>query len=136
MSWLKKFGLVALKVFQVAVGFAPMGTQIVKQIDPAAAPVVDTLSKIAGFAQTIEANFAALVAAGQMQSKNGPQKMIAILPLVSQEVETWIGTQLPGSQKVHDTALFSKGVQEVAQGVVDILNSLNDNVEIAQPVQA
>lgn len=134
MSWLKKYGLEALKIFQIAMGIMPAVAPVIEQVAPQSAGTLDTLSKIGSLVQNIEASFAALVQDGQMASKNGAQKLAAILPLVDQELQAWVASALPGSQKVHDQATWDKGVQEVTQGVVDILNSLADNVVVTKPV--
>jgi len=58
---------------------------------------------------------------------SGAQKLQFIIPLVANIVKT---SEMVTGHQIGDDALFVKGTTEIAQGVVDVLNSLkSDNVK-------
>lgn len=76
--------------------------------------VVNDLNLIAGQVSTIEV---------ALNGKTGAEKFQALLPLVAQIIRT---SELVSGKEIADEAKFQQGVQEVAQGVVDILNSIHE----------
>lgn len=114
MNFLKKIGLGIIKYLplvlggvQMAGGFAPTSAQ----------PFVDKLEAILASGQSIELTFERAYS-GQ---KTGPQKIVALAGSVGDILK-----QLPLviTHGIADQTVFSKGAQEIAQGVVDVMQSL------------
>lgn len=57
-------------------------------------------------------------------------------PEVSTLIQQWLAADFPGTAKIGNQTLFAQGVQEVSQGVVDILNSLSTNPTTNNPIGA
>lgn len=133
ISWLKKYGLTILKDIGIVLGFVPQITTATGSSGGSVTKVVDTLTGIAGIVQTIEAAFAA---AFGPTAQTGAAKLQAIQPEVSALIQQWLAADFPGTAKIGNQTLFAQGVQEVSQGVVDILNSISTAPATASPVQA
>lgn len=133
ISWLKKYGLTILKDIGIVAGFLPaVASAAGESSNPTVTKVSDTLTGVANIIQTIEGAFAAAYGAAQ----TGAAKMSAVLPFVSQLVQQWLADNFPGSAEIGDQTLFQKGVGEIAQGVVDVLNSLKSTPETSTPVKS
>lgn len=133
ISWLKKYGLTILKDIGIVAGFLPaVASAAGESSNPTVTKVSDTLTGVANIIQTIEGAFAAAYGAAQ----TGTAKMAAVLPFVSQLVQQWLADNFPGSAEIGDQTLFQKGVGEIAQGVVDVLNSLKSTPETSTPVKS
>ena len=111
---LAKAGAVALGVYPLV---QPMlGSGKAAQVT---GTVVNDLTQIAGLAGMIEI---------AMQGKTGADKMAALLPLARNVIAT---SELVSGKKVAHPELLEKAAQEIAQGVVDILNSLHEDAATA-----
>lgn len=117
MSFLKKLGSVLAKVAAVATGVYPLiqpalGSGKAAQLT---GTVVNDFTQISSVIVMIET---------ALQGKTGAEKMAAVIPLVANIVKT---SEVVSGKKIADEALFTKGIQELAQGAVDILNSLHED---------
>lgn len=112
MNFLKKIGAGIIKYLPLALGIG----QMVSTVKPEVAPAVDKLEQIQTLSMVLEKAFAA---SGQQQS--GPQKLLA---LVSFTTDILKQSELVVQHGIGDEALFGKGANEIAQGVVDVLQSL------------
>lgn len=113
VSFLKKIGLGIIKYAPPLLGIG----QIVAETNPKAAPVVSELSAIFAAGQAIEQDFAVAFSGQQ----TGAQKLLA-LTLQTQNI-----LQQLDLIKIHgiaDEVMFAKGANEIAQGVVDVQQSL------------
>jgi hypothetical protein len=79
-----------------------------------AGQVVNDLTLIANQAVTIET---------ALEGKAGADKFAALVPLVAGIIRT---SELVSGKEIADEAKFQQGVSELAQGVVDILNSIHE----------
>ena len=118
MSFLKKLGQVLAAVSTTALGIGPI-------VSPLFGSKGD---KIGGEIQTISNDFTLIsqqvaIIETALQGKSGAEKFAALLPLVSGVIMT---SQVVSGKKIADAALLQKGVSEVSQGMVDILNSLHE----------
>lgn len=112
---LKKFGQIVLKGATVATGLQPLlGKDTRAAI--AAGTVADTLGQIASVVGLIEAS-------GQAISAPGPQKLTMATPHVTQIVLS----SLVAGKKVKNHEKFAQGVKMLTTGVVEILNSLDED---------
>lgn len=94
----------------------------------AAALGADVLSQIAKLVQWAEFTAPTLIG----DTKSGPQKAQAISASVDSIIRAWV-TDVLGTA-VSDTTKYRVGVNEIQQGVVDILNSLAPAVTTKQTV--
>lgn len=117
MSFLKKLGQILATVTATAVGIGPIITPLfgsgAGKVGAGIATVVNDLTAIASLIVQVEV---------ALQGKTGPEKFQAALNLVGPVIRT---SQLVAGKKIADEALLQKGIQEVTQGVVDILNSIH-----------
>ena len=119
MSFLKKLGQVLATVATTAIGIGPI-------VSPLFGAKGD---KVGGEIQTVANDFTLIaqqvaVIEVALQGKTGAEKFAALLPLVSGVIMT---SQVVAGKKIADAALLQKGVNEVSQGMVDILNSLHQD---------
>lgn len=83
-------------------------------------------------AQAVSTGVNDLVAIGQqavtvevaMQGQPGPAKLAALIALVGPILKT---SELVAGKKIADEALFTKATQGIAQGAVDLLQSLHED---------
>jgi cellulase/cellobiase CelA1 len=133
ISWLKKYGSSILKDIGIVLGFVPLITQATNtSSNTTVTKVTDTLTGIAGIIQTVEAAFSAAFGSAQ----TGAAKLQAVQPEVTTLVQQWLAADFPGTAKIGNQPLFAQGVQEISQGVVDVLNSLSNNPQTVTPVNA
>ena len=117
MTFLKKLGQILLSVSTAALGVGPLvgplfgnkGTQVTTGI----ANVTSDLTSIGTVIVQIET---------ALQGKSGADKLQAAIALVGPIIRT---SQLVSGKKIANDALLQKGIGEVTQGMVDILNSID-----------
>ncbi|MBO0887486.1 hypothetical protein J2P12_00135 [Candidatus Bathyarchaeota archaeon] len=117
-SFLKKLGQIIANVAGVAAGVGPI---VIPFLGAGKAPAVaatgiNDLTSIGSLVVQIEAAFAAI------PGSTGAQKLQAAVPLVANIVRT---SEMLAGKKIHDETLFTKGCTEITQGVVDLLNSID-----------
>ena len=117
MSFLKKLGLVLAQVGATAVGLGPI---IAPLFGSGAGKANQVISTVTNDFTTIASLIVQVEVA--LQGKSGPEKFQAALNLVGPIIRT---SQLVSGKKIADEALLQKGITEVTQGVVDVLNSLH-----------
>lgn len=119
MKFLSRLGQLLAQGTAIWLGFAPL----VKGSVPGQSGTIDVISadltQIGNIIVTVEAM-------GQALGLKGPDKLKASIPLIAQ---VYLQSALLANQKIHDQALFMAGVEKVASGSADILNSLNDKIE-------
>jgi hypothetical protein len=118
MTFLKKLGQIIAQLAGAAVGIGPIIAPFLGGGKTAAVVTtgINDLTAIAKLTLTIEAAFASV------PNSTGAQKLQALVPLVSNIIST---SEVVSGKKVADPATFTKGCTEVAQGMVDILNSIS-----------
>ena len=121
MGFLKKFGQIILKFTEIAVG---VGGSVAAQIpgtkdDAMLARATDTLTEVARLVGLAEVF-------GQVSNLDGAAKLQAVAPTVAQIV---LRSDLMIGRKIKDPVKFQQGVTNIAGGVADILNSLEDSVD-------
>lgn len=119
MSFLKKLGLVLAQVGATAVGVGPLVAPFFGSGSQKVAQIVQVVSNdLAAISQVVIQIETAL------QGKEGVEKFRAAVALVGPIIRT---SQLVSGKKIADEALLQRGIEEVTQGVVDILNSLHQD---------
>lgn len=113
MKFLTKLGTIIAKVTAVATGIAPL----FPQYDKETGKVVDTLNGVAAIVMNVEVF-------GQVLNTPGADKLKAATPLVAQII---MQSDMMAGKKINDPVLFKQGVEKVAGGIADILNSVKDN---------
>lgn len=116
MSFLKKLGLVLAQVGAAAVGIGPL---VAPLFGSAGSRVVQVGAQVANDLTAISSVVVQIETA--LQGKEGAEKFRAAVALVGPIIRT---SQLVSGKKVADEVLLQKGIEEVTQGVVDVLNSL------------
>lgn len=118
MTFLKKLGQVLLKVAGVAAGVYPLVSPLIGsgKAGQITGTAVNDLTAIGAVIVQLETAF------GAVPGSTGAQKLQAAIPLVSNIIKT---SELVVNKKIANEALFTQGVTEVAQGMVDILNSIH-----------
>lgn len=114
MTFLKRFGMLLLKATQVVTGIAP-----VYQNDPHASSVIQEIQTDLG---SISAVIGSIEAVGQALNLPGPEKLKAAAPQVAQVI---LRSALLAKHKIKDETLFAQGSTKIADGMADILNSLD-----------
>jgi hypothetical protein len=117
MSFLKKLGEVLLTAGASAVGFGPLiaplfgsgGAKVGQEI----AAVSNDLTSIGSTVIQIEV---------ALNGKSGAEKLAAAVNLIGPIIRT---SELVAGKQIADPALLTKGIQEITQGVVDVLNSVH-----------
>ena len=82
-------------------------------------PIKDTMLEVRDAIIAVE-----LMATGIAGGATGPDKLRMAGPLVRDVI---LKSALVGNKDIEDKALFSKGVEGIASGMADVLNSLKDN---------
>jgi hypothetical protein len=120
MTFLKKLGAALLKITAIAVGIGPILQPLVGSGKSGAlvGTAVNDLTAIGSTIVQIETAFAAV------PGSTGAQKLQAAIPLVGNIVKT---SELVSGKKIANETLFTQAVQEIAQGMVDLLNSIDAN---------
>jgi hypothetical protein len=119
MTFLKKLGTILANVAGIAVGIGPIIQPFLGsgKAGAVAGTVVNDLTQIGSLVAVLES-------AGVSSNLTGPQKLQALIPLVANIVKT---SELVSGKKIADDAKFTLGCQEIAQGVVDVLNSIHED---------
>ena len=117
MTFLKKFGLAILKGIAIVSGVAPTISQ---QIPSSAGPIQTISKDLTQIAQII----ASIEAVGAALGLPGTQKLTAAAPQVAQII---LQSTLLVNHKIANSALFNQGCTKVADGMADILNSLDES---------
>jgi DNA mismatch repair protein MutH len=116
MSFLKKLGVFLAKGAKIGAqlaGILPMVQPMLGSAGPQIVKGVNDFSQIAAMISLIEV---------AMQGKPGNEKFAAVIPLIRNIVLT---SEAVSGKKIQNDLLFTKGVEEVAQGMVDILNAVH-----------
>ena len=116
MSFLKKFGQVALQVGKVLPTVGPILSAIIPgtkddAVIARATGAIDPIIKIVTDVEQI----------GTALSLSGPQKLTAATPLVAAALQPYAATR-----GIAAPGLFKAGCEKIAAGVVDVLNSLKE----------
>ena len=117
MNFLTKFGQIALKFIQVAVGVAPIFQAAIPQSAGTTSKVIDELQQIAAIVQQAEIFGAAL-------GLPGAQKLTGAAPSVAQMI---LQSSILAGRKIADPVKFQSGVTQVTAGMADILSALQDH---------
>ena len=118
MNFLKKLGQMIAKGIAVAVGIGPLVSPFLGSGKASGIEnqVVDDLTSIGQVVIQAEA---------MIQTPGaGAVKLAAVTPLVASIVRT---SQMVDGKKIQDEALFNRGAAKMADGAVDILNSLHES---------
>jgi hypothetical protein len=117
MTFLKKLGIILAQAGAFATGLTPLiqpllGSGATKVVQIAGA-ITDTLTQVGSVVVQMET---------ALQGKEGAEKFRAAVALVGPIIRT---SQLVSGKKIADEALLQKGIEEITQGVVDVLNSIS-----------
>jgi hypothetical protein len=114
-TFLQKLGAALSAGLQIVSGFFPILKPFLGSGTTAtvATTVVNDFTAIGQDALAIET---------ALQGFTGPQKLAALVKLITPTIQT---SELVAGHSIANQALFTQGVNEVGQGVVDILNSLD-----------
>ncbi len=115
MGFLKKFGQIALKVTQIAIGTAPLAEAAFPGAATSIRTVSQDLAQVASIIQQVEIF-------GQALSLPGASKLTAATPAVAQII---LQSSILSGHKINDPALFRSGCMKIADGMADVLNSLD-----------
>lgn len=119
MGLLKKFGQIVLKGVEIATGITPFIQGLIPaQYSGVTQTVTNDLQQIAEIIQDVEVF-------GQALGIAGPDKLKAAAPAVAQII---LKSSLLANHKIANPELFNQGCSKIADGMADILNSLEDNV--------
>jgi hypothetical protein len=116
MTFLKKLGQILATVTATAIGIGPLVGPLFGGGSKAGAVIGSVSNDLTAIGTVIAQIETAL------QGKTGADKLAAAIALVGPIITT---SQMVSGKKIADAAAFQKGVTEVTQGVVDILNSLD-----------
>lgn len=120
MSFLKKLGQVLATGTALITGFMPLVQPLLgrnNKLENVAAKITDTLTLIGTAVVTVETAFTGI-------ANSGAQKLAAAINLIGPMIRT---SELVAGKEIADEVLFQKGVNGIAQGVVDILNALKSS---------
>lgn len=118
LTFLKKLGQILVNVAGVAAGVGPIIAPFLGSGKPAvvANTAINDLTAIAQMVVEIETAF------NNVPNSTGQQKFQALVPLVKNIIST---SEVVSGKKLQNEALFATGCEEVAQGMVDILNAIH-----------
>lgn len=116
MSFLKKIGFVLLKGTEIITGLSPLLTGLIPGASAVAGKVVSELVQIGRIIVQVEA-------VGQALGLPGPDKLRAAAPQVASLI---VQSDLMVGHRIHDAALFQRGTEKIADGMVDVLNALHE----------
>lgn len=121
MTFLKKLGVILARVFEIVSGVGPIIEPLLGS-SAAARTATTAVNDLTAIGQVVVQVETAIQTPG-----SGPVKLAAAIPLVANIVKT---SELVAGHQIANESLFIQGCTELAQGVVDILNSLSgDNVK-------
>lgn len=116
MGFLRKAGVILGKITQAWLGLSPMLTNLPGAIRT---EITSDLTLLAGIIVNAEAM-------GQALDLKGPDKLKAATPLVGQLI---LQSSLLAKRKIKDPALFLRGSTKIGDGMADILNALDDDID-------
>ena len=120
ISFLKKLGQILVSAAGVASGVGPIVLPLLGSSKNKVATDISTgINDLTAIGQTtlqIETAFA------NIPNSTGEQKLQALMPLTANILKT---SELIAGKKIANETLFTKAVQEISQGVVDMLNSVD-----------
>jgi hypothetical protein len=117
MTLLSKIGSIFLKISQIAVGIGPFIPAAQKDVYKTVSNDIEQISNIIIQTELF----------GQALALRGSQKLIAATPAVAQII---LQSSLLVDRKITDPALFKNGCTKIADGMADIMNSLNPSVDV------
>lgn len=115
MSFLKKLGVILANVAGIAAGIGPIVAPLLGNKGTIVGTVTNDLTTIASMISQVEV---------ALQGKTGADKLAAAIALVGPVIAA---SQAVSGKKIADPAGFQKGIAEVTQGMVDVLNSLHED---------
>lgn len=115
MKFLTKFGQIINRALQIAGIFSPIVSTTAPQSTGIVQTVSTDLAEVAGVITNVEAF-------GQALSLKGPDKLKAAVGPVSQII---LQSSLLANHKIALPDLFTQGSTKIADGMADVLNSLN-----------
>ncbi len=121
MTWLKKIGIVVLKIVGIATGLLPL----IEKSLPQTAGTATAESKIAALFNVIVTAEQMFTAVNGTDVKTGSQKLAAAVPFVSSLLESALA-ELPGQPKVKDEVKFKAAAEQIASGLADALNACGE----------
>uniref|UniRef100_A0A6M3LD29 Uncharacterized protein n=1 Tax=viral metagenome TaxID=1070528 RepID=A0A6M3LD29_9ZZZZ len=116
MKYLTAIGKILLKVTQIVTGIAPF-------IPAAQQGMYQVISR------DLEQISAIIIQAelfGQALNLPGAQKLTAATPAVAQII---LQSSILANHKIADPVLFKQGCTKIADGMADVMNSLQDKIE-------
>ncbi len=116
MKFLTKIGVILLKATAVVSGIAPFIPSSQQGTFQIVSRDLEQVSQIIVQAELF----------GQALSLAGPDKLKAATPAVAQII---LQSSILANHKINDAVLFKQGCQKIADGMADVLNSLEDKVD-------
>lgn len=110
MKFLGILGRILAEGTKIITGLGPLFPQYSEKLPR----VLDTLTRITDIIINIEAF-------GQVLGISGPDKLKASVPMVSQVI---LQSDMMTGKKIDNPVLFKQGVEKIASGMADVLNSL------------
>lgn len=118
MGFLKKLGLVAGQIAATAVGLGPIVSPLFGSKGDKVGGAIQTVSNdLTLIAQTVAQIEVAL------NGKSGAEKREAALRLIGPIIKT---SQIVSGKKIADGALLEAGIGKITDGVVDVLNAIDE----------
>lgn len=119
MTFLKKLGSILLKATQIAAGIAPFAEALLPNEAGKIQVASQDLAQIATIITQVET-------IGQALGQPGTAKLTGAAPLVAQVI---LQSSILANHKIANPTLFQQGATKIADGMADILNSLQDQVQ-------
>lgn len=119
MTFLKRLGVILARGIEIATGVLPLASQFLPNSAGTLQVVSQDLAQVSHIVVEIETIGAAL-------GVKGPDKLKMAAPLVAQVL---LQSSLLVNHKIANPQLFQQASSEIAQGVVDLLNSLHDDIQ-------
>lgn len=120
MKFLTKLGQILLKGTELLTGFLPLISRVTQD----GAPMGDDLRALGKVIADVEVM-------GQLLGHAGPDKLKIATALARQII---LQSDLLSGQSVANATLFEQGVEKIAGGVADVLNSLKDQIDTEQVI--
>lgn len=121
MKFLTKLGQILLKATEIVTGFGPLASALIPGTkDDKIIQVISTdLAQISQIIGQVELF-------GQALGIAGPDKLKAAAPAVAQII---LQSSILAQHKIADPVLFQQGATKIADGMADVLNSLQDKID-------
>jgi len=116
MKFLTRLGKVLLQATQIVTGIAPF----------IPATQQGTYQIISRDLEQISAIIAQVELFGQALGLPGSQKLTAATPAIAQII---LQSSILANHKISDEVLFKQGCQKIADGMADVMNSLEDKLD-------